>query len=116
MITSFVFLGAAHFVFQDRVSLCSSDSPGTCSADQAGLKLTGIPLPLLSSGIKGVSQHIWLLVSSYTYPLYRKGPTYQPCPLLKASCALNKFSSLNATSKTGLHFYASQPFLAENFS
>jgi hypothetical protein len=27
------------FVFQDRVSLCSSDCPGTHAVDQAGLKL-----------------------------------------------------------------------------
>ena len=36
------------FVFQDRVSLCSSDCPGTHSVDQAGFKLTETYLPLPS--------------------------------------------------------------------
>ena len=31
--------------FQDRVSLCSFDCPGTHSVDQVGLKLTEICLP-----------------------------------------------------------------------
>ena len=34
------------FVFPDRVSLCSPGCPGTCSLDQAGLKLTEILLSL----------------------------------------------------------------------
>jgi hypothetical protein len=39
------------FVFQFRVSLCSSDCPGTHSVDQAGLELRihlslSLPLPL----------------------------------------------------------------------
>ena len=33
------------FVFEDRVSLCSPGCFGTQSVDQAGLKLTEIPLP-----------------------------------------------------------------------
>jgi hypothetical protein len=36
-----VFLFLFCFVFQDRVSLCSPVYPGTCSVDQANLKLTG---------------------------------------------------------------------------
>jgi hypothetical protein len=41
--------------FQDRVSLSSSDCPGTHSIDQAGVELTEIHLPLSSgAGIKGV--------------------------------------------------------------
>ena len=28
-----------YFVFQDKISLCSPDCPGTCSVDQAGLEL-----------------------------------------------------------------------------
>jgi hypothetical protein len=31
------------FDFQDRVSLCSPDCPGTHSVDQAGLKLRNLP-------------------------------------------------------------------------
>jgi hypothetical protein len=31
------------FVFQDRVSLCSSGYPGTHSVDQAGLELRNLP-------------------------------------------------------------------------
>ncbi|EDL86686.1 rCG41244, isoform CRA_a [Rattus norvegicus] len=34
------------FVFQDRVSLCSPDCPGTHSVDQEGLELTEIHLDL----------------------------------------------------------------------
>jgi hypothetical protein len=49
------------FVFEDRVSLCSPGSPGTCFVDQAGLKLTEITLPCLhSAGIKGVYRHALL--------------------------------------------------------
>ena len=37
------FLEVEVVVFQDRVSLCSPDSPGTCSVDQAGFKLRHPP-------------------------------------------------------------------------
>jgi hypothetical protein len=33
------------FVFQDRVSLCSFDYPGTHSVDQTGLELRDLPAP-----------------------------------------------------------------------
>lgn len=46
------------FCFEDRVSPCSPGCPGTCSIDQAVLKLTEICLPLLSSaGVKVVLHH-----------------------------------------------------------
>jgi hypothetical protein len=45
-------------VFRERVSLCSSGCPGTCSVDQASLGLTEIHLPLPpGAGIKGVCHH-----------------------------------------------------------
>jgi hypothetical protein len=46
----FVFVLAVLFVFifQDRVSLCSPDCPGTPSVDQAGLESPEILLPLPS--------------------------------------------------------------------
>jgi hypothetical protein len=34
------------FAFQDRVSLCSPDCPGTHFVDQAALELTQISLPV----------------------------------------------------------------------
>ena len=44
------------FVFQDRVSLCSSGCPGTHSVDQAGLELRNPPVsaPQVLGLIKGV--------------------------------------------------------------
>jgi hypothetical protein len=39
----FVCLFVFCFVFQDRVSLCSSGCPGTHSVNQAGLKLRNLP-------------------------------------------------------------------------
>jgi hypothetical protein len=47
------------FVFLDRVSLGSLGYPGTCSEDQAALRLTEICLPVSqqSAGIKGVCYH-----------------------------------------------------------
>ena len=46
------------FVVQDRVSLCSPDCPRTCSVDQAGLQLRGLPASagIKGAGIKGVCQ------------------------------------------------------------
>jgi hypothetical protein len=40
------------FRFQDRVSLCSSGCPGTCSVDQASLELRNLPA--------SASQVLWL--------------------------------------------------------
>ena len=46
------------FVYQDRVSLCSSNCPGTHSVDQAGLELRNPPASVsASAGIKGVCHH-----------------------------------------------------------
>ncbi|EGV95664.1 hypothetical protein I79_001261 [Cricetulus griseus] len=39
-------VGFVWFDFQNRVSLCSSGCPGTCSVDQASLELTEIFLPV----------------------------------------------------------------------
>jgi hypothetical protein len=40
----FILVGLFFLVFQVRVFLCSSGCPGTSSVDQAGLKLTCLPL------------------------------------------------------------------------
>lgn len=45
---SWVFLFCVGFLFfQDRVLLCGSGCPGTCSVDQAGFELTQFRLLLL---------------------------------------------------------------------
>jgi hypothetical protein len=47
-----------NFVIQDRVCLCSPGCPGTCSVDQAGLKVQIYHLPLPPEcWIKGTCQH-----------------------------------------------------------
>jgi hypothetical protein len=54
----FFFVVVAFFFFQDRVSLYSSDCPGTHSVDQAGLELKSTTcLCLLSAGIKDTHHH-----------------------------------------------------------
>jgi hypothetical protein len=66
------------FWFLDKVSLCSPGCPGTCSVDQAGLKLkrsTCLCLP--SAGIKRMhhhpSCHVGIL---YKYLMLGSGGTY----------------------------------------
>jgi hypothetical protein len=67
------------FVFQDKVSLCSSGCLGTHCVDQAALELTEIHLPLcLSSvGINSLATTIWHL------PFFYEGINRQQAVLMK---------------------------------
>jgi hypothetical protein len=49
------------FVFQNRVSLCNPGCLGSCSVEEAGLKLRDSPAFAPTSGIKGISLHVQLL-------------------------------------------------------
>jgi hypothetical protein len=59
------FFGVFCFVFRDRVSLCSSDCPGTHYVDQAGLELRNPPISASQVlGLKTGATTAWLRVLS----------------------------------------------------
>jgi hypothetical protein len=67
-------------VFRERIALCSSSYPGTCSTDQGSLNLIGIQL-LLSTEIKGICHYqlawqtcmpiLWKHFLNLKFPLLR---------------------------------------------
>ena len=48
------FTSIHYFIFWNRVSLCSSDCPRTCSVDQADLKLSDLPASASASQVLGL--------------------------------------------------------------
>ena len=62
---SFLFVCFVLFCFQDRVSLYNFGCPGTCSADQAGLELRGLPASASQAlGLKACATVDWLGLKS----------------------------------------------------